>query len=196
MSIIDINQPKEVIQINKAHNEDGILGLKIHRSSPLIASSGGDALVKIWDLRKMDNPILTYEEHQTSIKALVWSPLEPNIIASAGGLVDRTIRIWNTTTGQTLHSIDTGSQVCNLLWNEEYNEIFSTHGFSQNHLALWKGNDLSPIASYHTHTSRVLYMCASKDGSVATASPNDSLQIWKLFPSKTSTLSQSLLSLR
>ena len=36
----------------------------------------------------MDNLIITYEEHQTSVKALVWSLLEPDIIGFAGGLVD------------------------------------------------------------------------------------------------------------
>jgi WD40 repeat protein len=52
-------------------------------------------------------------------RALSWSPTAPGIIASGGGTSDKTIRIWNAETGTTINAVDTGSQVCNLLWNEE-----------------------------------------------------------------------------
>ena len=31
-----------------------------------------------------------------------------------------------------------GSQVCGILWNEEYKEIVTGHGFSHNQLTVWK----------------------------------------------------------
>ena len=34
-----------------------------------------------------------------------------NVLASGGGTADRTLRIWNTVTGEALKAIDTGSQV-------------------------------------------------------------------------------------
>ena len=33
------------------------------------------------------------------------------LLASGGGTMDKTIRFWNTLTGQPLHHVDTGSQV-------------------------------------------------------------------------------------
>lgn len=47
-------------------------------------------------------------------------------------------RFWNTTTGCALEKIDTGSQVCNLSWSRNVNEIVSTHGYSQNQVVVWK----------------------------------------------------------
>lgn len=60
------------------------------------------------------------------------------------------LRFWNTSTGTLLNEVDTGSQVrpschdwrisahvrafasqiCNLLWSKNSNELVSTHGFS------------------------------------------------------------------
>jgi hypothetical protein len=41
-------------------------------------------------------------------------------------------RFWNTTTAAALHHVDTGSQVCSLMWSKNVNELVSTHGFSLN----------------------------------------------------------------
>jgi len=118
------------------------------------------------------------------------------VIVTGGGTADKTIRLWNTTTGETVRAVDTGSQVCNLYWNAEYNEIVSTHGFSQNQIALWKGADLAPVASFHTHKQRVLFMCASSDGTtIAIDAPDDAMQVWAMFPPRGEPPSQSLLLL-
>jgi len=196
LGFIDNRDSSEVHHIN-AHNEE-LCMVKIAQNSSLIATSSNDSTVKIWDKRSLDQgPLVKYEEHEAAIKALAWSPCNPDIIASGGGTSDRTIRIWNVNTGETQKVVETGSQVCNLFWNSEYNEILSTHGFSQNHLALWKVPDLQPIASFHSHKQRVLYMAVSPDGSkIATAAPDDSLQIWKMFPQKSMSLSESILLLR
>ncbi|PKI72365.1 hypothetical protein CRG98_007235, partial [Punica granatum] len=55
-------------------------------------------------------------------------------LASVGGTADRCIRFWNTTNGHQLSSVDTGSQVCNLMWSRNVNELVSTHGYSQNQI--------------------------------------------------------------
>ena len=56
-------------------------------------------------------PLQRYSDHSAAIKALTWSPHQHGILASGGGTADKTIRFWNTLTGQPLQSIDTGSQV-------------------------------------------------------------------------------------
>lgn len=142
-------------------------------------------------------PLVNFQEHQAAIRALAFSPTSPNIIVTGGGTSDKTIKMWDINSGDTIYSIDTGSQVCNLFWNEEYNEIFSTHGFSQNHLALWRGFDLSSIAQFYEHKQRVLYMTPSPDGTkVATAAPNDGIQIWTMFPSRRLSLTNSMQLVR
>ena len=61
-------------------------------------------------------PVLRFSEHQAAVKAIAWSPHQHGLLVSGGGTADRCIRFWNTTTGQPLQCIDTGSQVrCMLL---------------------------------------------------------------------------------
>ena len=50
-------------------------------------------------------------------------PLQHGLLASGGGTADRCIRFWNTLTGAGLNCVDTGSQVCNLMWSKNVNEV-------------------------------------------------------------------------
>lgn len=197
MAILDSRDDDCLPKIECAHLEE-VCAIKMQSETTYFATSSNDCSVRIWDIRSIENgPLVKYEQHEAAIRAMCWSPTQKELIVTGGGTADKNIKLWNSQTGETIRSIDTGSQVCNLYWNEEYNEIVSTHGYSQNHIALWKATDLSPVASFHTHKERVLYMCVSPDGStVATAAPNDTMQIWKLFPNRALTVSQSLLLLR
>lgn len=56
-------------------------------------------------------PRVIIQQHQAAVKALAWCPHQHNILASGGGTADRTIRIWNTSTGTNIRCTDTGSQV-------------------------------------------------------------------------------------
>lgn len=56
-------------------------------------------------------PLQRYVDHSAAIKAIAWSPHQHGILASGGGTADKTIRFWNTLTGQALQSVDTNSQV-------------------------------------------------------------------------------------
>ena len=58
-------------------------------------------------------------------------PGSSNLLASGGGTADRTIKFWNASSGAVLQSVDTGSQVCSLLWSKHQKELVSSHGFSQ-----------------------------------------------------------------
>ena len=57
-----------------------------------------------------------------------------------------------------------GSQVCNLLWSKNANEIVSTHGYSQNQIIAWKYPSMTKLATLTGHTMRVLYLAVSPDG--------------------------------
>ena len=98
------------------------------------------------------------EDHTAAVKALAWCPFQGNLLALGGGGSDRCIKFWNTHTGACLNSVDTGSQVCALLWNKNERELLSSHGFTQNQLTLWKYPSMVKIQELTGHTSRVLYM--------------------------------------
>jgi cell division cycle protein 20 (cofactor of APC complex) len=98
------------------------------------------------------------EDHTAAVKALAWCPFQSNLLATGGGGSDRCIKFWNTHTGACLNSVDTGSQVCSLLWNKNERELLSSHGFTQNQLTLWKYPSMVKMAELTGHTSRVLFM--------------------------------------
>jgi cell division cycle 20-like protein 1, cofactor of APC complex len=66
-----------------------------------------------------------FAEHSAAVKALAWSPHQHGLLASGGGTADRCIRFWNTLTCSAVRSVDTGSQVCNLMWSRNVNEVKS-----------------------------------------------------------------------
>ena len=79
--------------------------------------------------------------------------------------------------------IDTGSQVCNLLWSKNVNEIVSTHGYSLNQIVVWKYPTMDKIVTLTGHTYRVLYLAGSPDGqTVVTGAGDETLRLWSIFP--------------
>ncbi len=64
----------------------------------------------------------------------------------------------------TLSADLAGSQVCNLSWSKNVNEIVSTHGYSQNQIIVWKHPTMTKLATLTGHTLRVLYLAVSPDG--------------------------------
>lgn len=184
LAIID-DRTDEIIMHEDIHNEELCQVRFSSRTSPnYYCTSSNDTTAKIWDLRgSATEPLTKFTKHEAAIKAMAWSPFTSNIICTGGGTQDKTVKIWNTQTGEVIKSASTGSQVCNLYWNPEYNEIVSTQGYSQNHIIVWKGSDLTQLTALFTHKDRILYMAPSPDDqSFASVAPCESLQIWKMFP--------------
>jgi cell division cycle 20-like protein 1 (cofactor of APC complex) len=78
--------------------------------------------------------------------------------------------------------VDTGSQVCNLSWSKNSDEIISTHGFSQNQIVIWKYPRMEQVVSLTGHTFRVLYLAMSPDGqTVVTGAGDETLRFWKIY---------------
>lgn len=93
-----------------------------------------------------------------------------------------TIKFWNTESGQLVNSVATESQVCSLMWNPYEKEILSSHGFVNNELSIWKYPQMKKITDLRGHTSRVLHLALSPDGTtVASAAADETLRFWKVF---------------
>jgi cell division cycle 20-like protein 1 (cofactor of APC complex) len=110
--------------------------------------------------------------------------LKRGLLASGGGTADRCIRFWNTLSGVSTSKLDTGSQVCNLAWSKNVNELVSTHGYSQNQVVVWSYPSMTQIATLTGHTMRVLYLAVSPDGqTIVTGAGDETLRFWNVFPS-------------
>lgn len=173
-----------------------------------LASGGNDNKVCIWDLRGArragaggpplaatpgsdadDAPLWKFHEHTAAVKALAWDPHVPGVLATGGGTQDKHIRFWNVLNGQPLAALDTGSQVCNLVWSLTSHELVSTHGFSsataQNQICIWKYPTLDMVASLTGHTHRVLYLAMSPEGeTIVTGAGDETLRFWNAFPKR------------
>lgn len=166
-----------------AHKQE-ICGLKWSSDEPAyLASGGNDNKLLVWDIKNSSQPISKFSEHSAAVKAIAWSPHQHGLLASGGGTADRCIRFWNTLSGVGLHHIDTGSQVCNLAWSKNCNEIVSTHGYSLNQIVVWRYPSMSKVVTLTGHTFRVLYLAMSPDGStIVTGAGDETLRFWQLFP--------------
>ncbi|KAJ8299490.1 hypothetical protein KUTeg_023550, partial [Tegillarca granosa] len=185
--IHDPRCPKEVATL-EGHQKE-ICGLQIPNRTQFLASGGDEGTVCIWDLKTM-SCYRTIEAHAACSKALAWCPWRRSVIASGGGSADGYIRLWQIHTGEKLGEIYTKSQVCGLLWSEEYRELVSSHGSTKaenNDIILWKQRqvDYEPIARLRQHFRRPLHISLSPDGTtLASAGADEALCLWKCFPSQ------------
>ncbi|KAJ1287275.1 hypothetical protein BS78_03G418900 [Paspalum vaginatum] len=178
----DIRVPSDYISQFIGHRSE-VCGLKWSHDDRELASGGNDNQLLVWNQRSQQ-PVLRLTEHTAAVKAITWSPHQQGLLASGGGTADRCIRFWNTANGNVLNSIDTGSQVCNLAWCKNVNELVSTHGYSQNQIMVWKYPSMSKVATLTGHTMRVLYLASSPDGqSIVTGAGDETLRFWNIFPS-------------
>ncbi len=175
------NDDENIIKKFYGHNQE-VCGLKWSFDGNLLASGGNDNKLMIWSLHS-NKPLMCNNEHLAAVKAIAWSPHRHNILASGGGTADKTIRFWNTNNFEQISKIDTGSQVCNLVFSKTSNELASTHGYSLNQIITWKLPNMEKQITLTGHSYRVLYLSLSPDGqSIVTAAGDKMLKFWNVFP--------------
>ncbi|WAR22779.1 CDC20-like protein [Mya arenaria] len=145
------------------HSQE-VCGLQWSPDGKHLASGGNDNLLNVWTAQNLTaspsaiQPVHTFSQHLAAVKAVSWCPWQHNVLASGGGTADRHIRFWNVSVGSCINAVDTKSQVCALQWSKEYKELVSSH------------------------TSRVLHMAMSPDGTtVVSAGADETLRLWKCF---------------
>lgn len=188
----DIRAPDQYISSSQLHNQE-VCGLSWNTSENKLASGGNDNLVFVYDYL---NPKATHKinEHTAAVKALAWSPHTRGVLATGGGSADKCLKIWNINNSTKIKEVDTGSQICNIIWSKLTNEIVTSHGFSRFHLTCWDYETLSPIAILKGHTFRVLHLALSSDGStIVSGAGDETLRFWKVFEKQGS---KSALTLR
>ncbi|KMP05983.1 meiosis-specific APC/C activator protein AMA1 [Coccidioides immitis RMSCC 2394] len=179
----DVRSPDQYLRRLTGHKQE-ICGLKWNTEDGQLASGGNDNKLLVWD-KLSETPLYRFSDHTAAVKAIAWSPHQHSLLASGGGTADRTIKFWNTATGSFIKEVNTGSQVCNLAWSKNSEEIVSTHGSSQNQIVVWKYPRMEQIASLTGHTFRVLYLAMSPDGqTVVTGAGDETLRFWKIFNKK------------
>ena len=195
----DVRTRSHVVSRFRAHTQE-VCGMTWNAGGELLASGGNDNLVALWDIRNASTsgsngtgsaaganvediaPIFECREHVSAVKALAWSPHQHNLLATGGGTADKCIKTWNSVNGQCLNTVDTGSQVTQLLWNPDAKELLSAHGFAENQLSLWSYPRMQKMADLKGHTSRILSLAISPStGMVCSAAADETLCFWNVF---------------
>ncbi len=178
----DVRAPQPWTTHLRAHRQE-VCGMKWSIDGTQLASGGNDNMLYIWNAQG-GSPVVEFTDHKAAVKAVDWSPHERGLLASGGGTTDRHIRFWNSIHVENKHAIDTGSQVCNLLWSHNVNELVSTHGYSQHQIVVWRYPSMTRVATLTGHTYRVLYLAMSPDGqTIVTGTGDETLRFWETFPS-------------
>lgn len=195
----DIRSDEQYVAQLSGHKQE-VCGLRWSPDDMQLASGGNDNKLLIWNASsglgsggnhvstgsgvQYNRPVLRFSYHDAAVKAIAWSPHARGLLASGGGTADRKIRFCNTMTNSALAAVDTGSQVCNLAWSKNVNEIVSTHGYSQNQIIVWKYPTLSKVVTLTGHSYRVLYLAVSPSGeTIVTGAGDETLRFWNVFPS-------------
>ncbi|WCJ24208.1 Cell division cycle 20.2 cofactor of APC complex [Euphorbia peplus] len=177
----DIRAKQDCIHKLSSHLDE-VCGLKWSPDHRHLASGGTDNNLFVWN-QHATRPILKNCKHTAAVKAIAWSPHRDGLLASGGGTTDQCIRFWNTNINSHLSCIETGSQVCNLAWSKNVNELVSTHGFSENAIFVWRYPTMSKLVKLTGHTERVLYLATSPDGqTIVTGAGDETLCFWDVFP--------------
>lgn len=184
----DVRKPDHHVGTLNGHSGYEVCGLKWSPDGKYLASGANDNNVNIWSGSSVTldadsvSPLRTFG-HSSAVKALAWCPWKNHLLATGGGSTDRHLRVWNSSNGNCLYSVDTKSQVSGLDWNEEYQEIISAHGYQNNEINIWKFPTMTKIAELRGHTHRVLGLCLSPDKStVVSLAADETLRFWQCFP--------------
>jgi cell division cycle 20-like protein 1 (cofactor of APC complex) len=181
-SKVKLTDPRSNSVQEYSHHKEEVCGLKWSHEGSCLSSGGNDNQLCVWNAAMSQRPQMQTQLN-AAVKAIAWSPHQHGLLACGGGAADRRIHFYNTLTGAQLADIDTGAQVCNLLWASNVNEIVSTHGYQHNNIIIWKYPKLSTVATLTGHQSRVLWLAGSPDGqTIVTGAADETLRFWSVFP--------------
>ncbi|KAL4480021.1 hypothetical protein ABPG74_020537 [Tetrahymena malaccensis] len=194
--ITDIRDKSSNSIVFKGHEQE-ICGMRWSFDEQTLASGGNDNKVFLWSL-KMNGKLAKISSSKAAVKAIGFSPHQHNILAFGGGTADRCIRIYDTQQLKQIECIDTGSQVCNLIFSKNSRQIISTHGYSLNHIQIWNQSNMKKLATLTGHTQRVLYLAESPCGqNILTGAADETIRFWNIYKNDTvNELSPSSLGLR
>jgi len=177
---IDLRSKSNPILKYVGHSKE-ICGMKWSLDDKRLASGGDDNKLFIWDIRK-EEPEKKLSSHTSAIKALDWSTYRFNYLLSGGGTQDMTLKLWNINTMTLIDSINTSSQICNIVFSKISHEFITTHGFKNNYIHVWDSKKLDIKATLKGHKQRVVYMALGPDfRKIVTGAGDETIRFWDVF---------------
>ncbi|XP_069078104.1 cell division cycle protein 20 homolog B [Pleurodeles waltl] len=177
----DVRIPEH--HIGTARHKQAICSLKWSPSGHLLASGSSDGALNIWPNdpgATMQSKPITSLLHATSVKAMNWCPWISDTLGVGGGMKDGCVRVWDVSSGTVIHSAETSSQICSLLWLPQTKELVTGHGLPKHQLTLWNYPSLTQVTEIYGHRGRVLHLAMSPDQRKIFSSAADGMaNVWE-----------------
>jgi WD40 repeat protein len=142
--------------------------------SPRLASASMDGSVRIWDVRlgKESRVLL---RHTDAVHGLAFNR-DGRLLASGGW--DRTLKVWDTWTGQPLYErSDPSGGVESVAFHPKDDQVLAW-GSTDGTVKIWN-TETKEVRTLHGHTSWVESVAFSPDGEwIASASLDGTVKIW------------------
>jgi WD40 repeat protein/serine/threonine protein kinase/tetratricopeptide (TPR) repeat protein len=132
----------------------------------------GTGQVDVWDLASQ-RLVRSLRGHTYVVCEVAFSP-DGHYLASGG--VDKTIRVWDWTTGAELRTLAHEAPVAGLAFSPDGSQIASGSG---NALKLWSVPSGAELATFHGHQHPVYSVAFSPDGTqIASGSSDQTVKLW------------------
>ena len=144
----------------------------IELQNKLMATSFGNGMIKVWDIRKTEKPVALFNQFNTAVRALSWHP-SGTLFAGGGSH----IKILDVNSNKILSSIDSGTAVTNIHTNRD--ELISCHGDGK--CKLWKINNktLEFQSASDDMGSPINYSSLADEDTTLITAMDETIKIWR-----------------
>ncbi|AUT03864.1 serine/threonine protein kinase [Nostoc sp. CENA543] len=168
---------QEVVLANTlpAH-KNSVSSVAVSPDGKIIASSGGDRTIKLWNLTT-GAEIATLKGHSATVNAVVISPDGKTLVS---GSDDNTIRVWNLKTHQMSKAIAAHSDAIHALAISPDGRTLVS-GSDDKTIKVWNLNSGRLITTLRGHRFWVRSVAISADGeTIASGSFDKTIKVWNL----------------
>jgi cell division cycle protein 20 (cofactor of APC complex) len=159
-----------------------VCGIAVNPLAPLIAVGNNEGRLQVFDTRTM-RCLASFQAHGVAaVKAVAWSPFCSNVLFTAGGSSDASIRVWDMDARKCMDSVAVGTQITSLQVSRDSNEIACTLGGTDPGIAIFTCPNFRQVGRMGNYSTRVLHSVMSSDGvTLLTLSARLGVDEWSIW---------------
>jgi WD40 repeat protein len=154
---------------------NSIFALSFSPNGQFIAAGDTSAEIHSWQISNQQSS-LNFQAHGHWIFSITFSP-DSEILASTSA--DHTVKLWNTSTGQLLQTLQHNEAILGVVYSQD-GQTIATAG-NDHKVKLWHPLTGKCIRTLTGHTARVFCVAYSQDGKfLASGSVDKTIRVWNV----------------